>query len=164
MSIIHPILAELDHETRTTLRVLERVPNEHLDWSPHPRSMTLRKLAWHLAAIPSRVQTMLRQGTFDVGKAGPSEPPADSAGIGAALQDNVTELRAYLTTLDDETLKEPFTLTKDGQTILSIPKVAVIRNILLNHSYHHRGQLSVYLRLLDVPLPSIYGSTADEQM
>lgn len=164
MPLIDPILAELDHESRTTVRVLERLPGDRLDWTPHPKSMSLRKLAWHLATIPLRVKMMVSQGTFDLSKAGPSEPPADTTSIVDGFRANVAEIREFLTTLDDATLKEQFTLTKGGETVMSIPKIAVIRNILLNHSYHHRGQLSVYLRLLDVPLPAIYGSSADERM
>jgi uncharacterized damage-inducible protein DinB len=164
MSIIHPILAELDHEARTTTRVLERVPQERLDWTPHPKSMPLRKLAWHLATIPTRVLKMLGDSTFDLKNAGPPEPPAEVSSIVNAFQESVAELRAFLVTLDDAALKEQFTLTRDGEVVMQLPKIAVIRNILLNHSYHHRGQLTVYLRLLDVPLPPIYGPTADERM
>lgn len=162
MPFITPILGELDHESRTTVRVLERVPNDKLDWTPHPKSMSLRKLAWHVAGIPARVQVMLREGEFDVLHARPQEPPDDSAAMVGAFQQNVAELRAYLETLSDEQLKETFTLRRGADTVMSLPKIAVIRSILLNHSYHHRGQLSVYLRLLDVPVPAIYGSSADE--
>jgi uncharacterized damage-inducible protein DinB len=164
MPLIDPILAELDHESRTTARVLERLPGDRLDWSPHPKSMSLRKLAWHLATIPLRVKMMVSQGTFDLSKAGPAEPPADATSIVDGFRANIAEIRAFLATLDDAALKEEFTLTRGGETMMTIPKIAVIRNILLNHSYHHRGQLSVYLRMLDVPLPAIYGPTADERM
>lgn len=164
MSIIHPILAELDHEARTTTRVLERVPQEQLDWTPHPKSMPLRKLAWHLATIPMRVMQMLRDGTFDTAKATPPEPPADSSSIVAAFTENIGAVREFLTTLDDATLKEQFTMMRGDVVIMTIPKIAVIRSILLNHSYHHRGQLTVYLRMLDVPLPAVYGSSADERV
>jgi uncharacterized damage-inducible protein DinB len=162
MPIINPILGELDHEARTTVRVLERVPSEHLDWTPHPKSMSLRKLSWHIANLPSRVLKMLRDGTFDVLNARPPEPPAEASLVNT-FQESTAELRAYLVTLDDATLKEMFTMLRGGETVMTIPKIAVIRNILLNHTYHHRGQLSVYLRLLDVPLPAIYGASADEK-
>lgn len=162
MPIIDPILRELDHESRATARMLERVPDEHLDWTPHPKSMPLRKLAWHIASIPTRVGVMLRAGTFDMLNARPQEPPTSSASIAAAYQENLAALREYLATFDDAKLKEPFTMTRGEETVLSMPKVALIRNILLNHSYHHRGQLSVYLRLLDVPVPAVYGPSADE--
>jgi uncharacterized damage-inducible protein DinB len=164
MPIIQPILAELDHEARTTTRVLERVPAEHFDWAPHAKSMTLRKLSWHLATIPARVLKMLRDGTFDVAKATPPEPPADSASIVAAFAENVSAVREFLGTLDDAALKEQFTMTRGDEVLMTLPKIAVIRSILLNHSYHHRGQLTVYLRMLDVPLPAVYGSSADERV
>ncbi|HYC58977.1 MAG TPA: DinB family protein [Thermoanaerobaculia bacterium] len=163
MPILDFLLPEIDHEARTTARVLERVPDDRLDWTPHPKSMPLRKLAWHIAKIPTRVMQMLQEATFDMAKAGPFPPPENAGSIVAGYHESLAELRAYLVTLDDAALKEPFTLVRDGQTIMTIPKVAVIRNILMNHTYHHRGQLSVYLRLLDVPVPSIYGPTADER-
>lgn len=163
MPIIDAILGELDHEARTTARVLERVPNDHLDWTPHPKSMPLRKLAWHIAKLPTRVMQMLREASFDLSQSPPPPPPDDAASIVAGFHESLAELRALLVTLDDAALKEPFTLMRGGQAVMTMPKIAVIRNILLNHSYHHRGQLSVYLRLLDVPVPPIYGPTADEK-
>ena len=162
--IIHSILGELDHEARTTARVLERVPEDRLDWTPHPKSMPLRKLAWHIATIPTRVLNMLRNSTFDLANAGPPPPPDTTESIVSGFQASLGELRAFLETLDDAALKESFTLTRGGAVVMTITKIALIRNILLNHSYHHRGQLTVYLRLLDVPVPSIYGPSADERM
>jgi uncharacterized damage-inducible protein DinB len=161
MPIITPILGELDHEARTTTRVLERVPQGQLDWTPHPRSMSLGKLAWHIATIPQRVEQMLRAGVFDVATARPAE--AQSSFIDAYLA-NLDSVRAYLETQTDEALKEPFTMKRGEQTLMQIPKVAVVRTILMNHTYHHRGQLAVYLRLLAVPVPAIYGTSADEGM
>lgn len=163
MPMLDAILAEIDLEARTTARVLERVPDEHLDWTPHAKSMTLRKLAWHIAKIPSRVLQMLQEATFDMAKAGPFPPPENAGSIASGYQESLAELRAYLAGLDDAALRAPFTLVRDGATIMTFPKVGVIRNILMNHTYHHRGQLTVYLRLLDVPVPSIYGPTADER-
>jgi uncharacterized damage-inducible protein DinB len=164
MPIIDPILSELDHESRTTVRVLERVPGDQLDWTPHPKSMSLRKLAWHIANLPARVQVMLSRGSFDVANATPPQPPEDVSQMVETFRTNVAEIRTFLATLDDAALKETFTMTRGEETLMSMPKIAVIRSILLNHSYHHRGQLSVYLRLLDVPVPAIYGASADERM
>ncbi len=161
MPIITPILGELDHEARTTTRVLERVPRERLDWTPHAKSMSLGKLAWHIATIPQRVEQMLRAGVFDVTTARPPDAQSDYI---EAYHANLASVRAYNETLSDETLKEPFTMKRSEQTVMQIPKVAVIRTILMNHTYHHRGQLSVYLRLLDVPVPAVYGTSADEGM
>jgi uncharacterized damage-inducible protein DinB len=162
MSIINSILAEMEQEARTTTRVLERVPTEHLEWAPHAKSMTLRRLAWHVAFIPNRVEQMLRVNSFDLSQARPADPPNDTASIVDGFHKNMASVREYIAKLDPETLKEPFTLKRPNGTELTIPKIAVIRNILMNHTYHHRGQLSVYLRLLDVPVPAIYGTSADE--
>ena len=104
-----------------------------------------------------------KYATFDMAKAGPFPPPENAGSIVAGYHESLAELRAYLVTLDDAALKEPFTLMRGGETLMTVPKVAIVRNILMNHTYHHRGQLSVYLRLLDVPVPPIYGPTADER-
>lgn len=164
MPIINAVLGELDHEAKTTLRVLERVPGERLSWAPHPKSSSLGRLAWHIATIPATVQALLRAGSFDVAQARPSAVPEDAGAIVAGFRRNVGEARAFLAGLDDDVLREPFTLRRGEQTVMTIPKIAVIRSILMNHTYHHRGQLTVYLRLLDVPVPVVYGTTADEQM
>ena len=162
MGIIHAILGETDFEVPTTVRVLERVPQDKLDWTPHPKSMTIGKLAWHVANIPARVQQMLRAGDFDLAASGPPDMPRDVKEFPATLQRNMDELREYLRTLDDDALKQPFTLRHGEQVLQKITKVAVLRSILLNHTYHHRGQLTVYLRMLDIPVPAVYGASADE--
>ncbi|HEX8616286.1 MAG TPA: DinB family protein [Thermoanaerobaculia bacterium] len=160
MSIITPFLAELDHEARSTARMLERVPLDRLDWAPHTKSMTLGALAWHLAGIPKRVEHMLRVDTFDVAAAGPPAPPTGS--LVETYQTNVASVREVISSMSDEALRAIFTMKRGEQILVELPKVGVMRNILMNHSYHHRGQLSVYLRLLDVPVPAMYGSSADE--
>lgn len=165
MPIIQNFLSELDAEAKTTARVLERVPAEHLSWTPHPKSSSLGRLAWHIASIPATAQRLLRAGTFDLSAARPAqELPTDTAAIVAEFHRNFAGTRAYLETLTDDFLRESFNIVRDGQTRMTIPRIGVVRTILMNHTYHHRGQLSVYLRLLDVPLPTIYGSTADEAM
>jgi uncharacterized damage-inducible protein DinB len=164
MPIINAVLGELDHEAKVTTRVLERVPAEQLSWTPHVKSSSLGKLAWHIASIPKVARNMLRVGTYDVGQARPPRMPENAGDIVAEFQRNHAETREYLATLTDEFLHEPFTMTRGETTVVTIPKIAVIRNILMNHTYHHRGQLTVYLRLLDIPLPAVYGTSADEQM
>ena len=164
MPIINAILPELDIEAKTTVRVLERVPSDRLDFTPHPKSSTLGKLAWHIASIPATVQRLLRAGTFDLSQARPAPIPSDTNAIVEEFRRNTADTRAYLETLTDENLREPFTMIRGGQTVMTIPKIGVVRTILMNHTYHHRGQLAVYLRLLDVPVPVIYGTTADEAM
>ncbi len=164
MPIINAFLGEIDHEAKSTTRVLERVPADRLTWTPHPKSSSLGKLAWHIASIPKTVQNLLRAGQFDLSQARPAAPPESTDQIVEEFHRNHADTRAYLETLSDEFLHEPFSMVRGGQPIMTIPKVAVIRNILMNHTYHHRGQLSVYLRLLDIPVPAVYGTSADEQM
>ena len=164
MRLIDPILSELERESLSTLKMLERVPAGQLEWRPHPKSMTLGKLTWHLATIPKRMVTMLQSGSFDLKDARPSPPPDSSAGITDAFRSSLAEVKAMLSAMDDAALRERFTLTRGGEEVTSMSKISFIRTVMLNHSYHHRGQLSVYLRLLDVPLPPIYGPTADESI
>ena len=162
MPIIDSILAEVDYELPTTLRVLERVPGDRLDWTPHPRSMSLGKLAWHIAVIPARVLVMLREGEFDLAAARPAPMPDQAGAIPAGLRRHMDDVRAYFGSIDDAALREPFTMRHGPKIINQTVKLSVVRAILLNHTYHHRGQLAVYLRLLDVPVPAIYGVSADE--
>lgn len=164
MPIIDPMLSEMEWESRATTKVLERVPNEQFDWKPHPKSMSLGQLAWHIAGLPKRVEELLRAGTFDVSQARPAVTQTSTGGIVEAFKTNLANARAYISTLDDATLKETFIMTRGEQTLMNMPKVSLIRTVMMNHGYHHRGQLAVYLRLLDVPVPAIYGTSADEQM
>lgn len=159
MRIADPILGELDFEARSTRRILERVPADKLSWSPHEKSMTLGALAWHLATIPKRVQQLLAAGTFDLSSA---RPPAASDDFIGEFDRNVAAVREAINALDNDAIRAPFTITKNGEPVTTIPAVSFIRSVLLNHSYHHRGQLTVYLRLLDVPVPAMYGTSADE--
>jgi uncharacterized damage-inducible protein DinB len=164
MPLVNAILAEIDQEARTTRKVLERVPGDKLTWTPHVKSTPLGKLAWHIAAVPARVMMMIREAEFDLSQAGPIPPPDNIAAILEGFDRYYGEVREFLKPMSDEALKEPFTLRRGGNVVMTVPKIVVVRSILLNHTYHHRGQLSVYLRLLDVPVPSIYGPSADEQM
>jgi uncharacterized damage-inducible protein DinB len=163
MPIINAILGELDQEAKSTTKVLERVPAEHLSWAPHAKSSSLGKLAWHIASIPRTVQNLLRAGTFELGQARPASIPENPAQIVEEFHRNQAETRAYLVELTDEFLRESFTMMRDGKPVMAMLKIGVVRTILMNHTYHHRGQLSVYLRLLDVPVPAVYGTSADEQ-
>lgn len=162
MRIIDPMLGELDHEAKATIRMLERVPGDKLAWTPHPKSMPVGKLAWHIATIPARVAVMLREGVFDLGGARPPDPPDQVPAIVSAFQRHTAEVRVLLEQLDDEAARRPFTMKRGEQVLMQIPTIAMLRNILLNHTYHHRGQLSMYLRLLDIPVPATYGTSADE--
>lgn len=164
MPIINAILGELDHEAKVTEKVLQRVPADRLSWTPHAKSSSLGNLAWHIASIPKIAQILLRAGTLDLSQARPPRMPENAAEIVEAFLRNHADTRAFLETLTDEFLHEPFTMIRDGQTVATLKKIAVVRSILMNHTYHHRGQLTVYLRLLEIPVPAVYGTSADEQM
>lgn len=161
MSIAQTLLAELEHESQVTRRVLERVPEQHLGWRPHPKSMSLGQLAFHVAVAPGNVAELLTRDAI--------EPPrfvqpeaSSSAEILSALDTSLVRARQHLSAMNDEAMAATWRIVSDGRDVLSMPRAAFARAIMLNHSYHHRGQLLVYLRLLDVPVPSVYGPTADE--
>ena len=164
MPIAESLLPEFDHEMGTTRTLLEIVPEAQWSFKPHPKSMSLGDLASHIPVILSvwAIRTLKETG-FDVNPAaGANRPEINSAADLLALFDQAVEdVRAALVETSDEAMRETWTLSRDGQTIFSFPRVAVFRSFILNHILHHRGQLSVYLRLQDVPLPSIYGPTAD---
>jgi uncharacterized damage-inducible protein DinB len=162
MSIATALLAELQVESFSTIRVLERVPREHRDWRPHAKSMALGQLAWHIAGIPRTVMRLLEAGEFDLANARPAGAPPDDANPVDEYKRNIEAIRERIGALDDATMRENFTLRRGDRVLQTIPKAAVLRNIFMNHSIHHRGQLTVYLRMLDVPLPAVYGSSADE--
>ncbi|MCI0409727.1 MAG: DinB family protein [Acidobacteria bacterium] len=159
--ITDPILAELDQEAATTLRVLERVPGDKLGWKPHARSMSLGQLALHVATTPGGVARVLSQDSLESTEFD-RPAPASAAELIPALEDSVNAAKRFLSELNDQKAMAAWRLTKDGKVLFEAPRIAVIRSIMLNHWYHHRGQLSVYLRLLNVPVPSIYGPSADE--
>jgi len=162
MSMITGLLAEFENEAKTTRRVLERVPNEKLTWRPHPKSMTIGHLALHIAQAPGLIAGWARDGVTEfTGQPGPD--PATAAEVVSAHDTSVAQVKEILTKLGDEGLTKGMWKAKaDGKTIMTRPKAALVRGLVLNHWDHHRGQLSVYLRLLDVPVPSIYGPSADE--
>lgn len=163
MRLIDPILMEFDREASATRKVLERVPDAKLGWAPHPRSMTAGKLAWHLATIPGWIGTAVLLDGEDMATR-PKAPPAPATAreIAEAFTANVEVAKRAMVQLDDEAAAATWTLSMAGKVILSMPRLAFLRTILLSHSIHHRGQLTVYLRFLEVPVPAIYGPSADE--
>ena len=162
MAIKEAFLSEYDHEMATTRKLLERLPDEALGWKPHKKSMTLGELGSHLANIPGWGLTVAKDDFFDLSGAGPV-PPLDSRTlILAAFDKSVAAARDVIAHRSDGELMAPWSLRRGGQEIFTLPRVAALRSFVLNHSIHHRGQLSVYLRLNDVPVPSIYGPSADE--
>ena len=161
MSISQAFIQELEQEAQTTRRVLERVPGDHLTWKPHAKSMSLGQLALHVATTPGDVAQMAAQSSVQVPDFG--RPAAKTtAELFSALDESVATAKSALEGLDDAAMGETWRAMAGDQEVMALPRVALLRSIMLNHWYHHRGQLSVYLRLLDVPVPSIYGPSADE--
>jgi len=161
--MLEPMINELRQEAATTRRVLERVPGDKLFWKPHQKSMSLGQLALHVASIPSQVAGLAQLEEFDASEANFDPPQANSVEeILAALDVSLRTAEDYVASLDEKTATANWRLTSRGKEVFTVPRVGLLRTIMLNHWYHHRGQLSVYLRLLEVPVPAIYGRSADE--
>ncbi|MCZ6491167.1 MAG: damage-inducible protein DinB [Acidobacteria bacterium] len=159
--MIDPLLAEMEQEAATTRRVLERVPNDKLGWKPHPKSMSLGQLALHVATTPGSASELLAEDVSEVPE--PTYPAANSAAeLVPALEESIKTAKRVAGGFDDKKAMGTWKLMKDGKEVMAAPRIAVVRMAMLSHWIHHRGQLSVYLRLLDVPVPSIYGPSADE--
>jgi uncharacterized damage-inducible protein DinB len=161
MPLANALIAEVEQEGKSTLRMLERVPADKLDWTPHPKSMPLVRLAWHVVSIPALAVRLLAAGKLDITNGGPQPMPENPDFVGSFRQ-NIAAIRSALSSMDDDALRAPFVISRNGKVMNEMRTNVFIRSIMMNHSYHHRGQLSVYLRLLDVPLPAIYGTSADE--
>jgi len=159
MPIVQTIVDELQREADTTQRILERVPQDKLDWRPHAKSKSIGELAYHIAALPSLGVMVLRHDELDPRTRPPVPRDLPPAGV---FRRNVDQFLSAIGPMDNNQMMQPFTFHFGDKVIAEAPKAGMIRNLLLNHTYHHRGQLSVYLRLLDVPVPSVYGPTADE--
>jgi uncharacterized damage-inducible protein DinB len=161
MAMIDAMLQELEREAQTTRRVLERVPNERLAWQPHKKSMSLGQLALHIATVPGTVAEIAMQSPFSVRQF--SQASATNASeLLPALDGSIGKAKKLLGGLDDAAMTSTWRLMNGDHELMAVPRAAMLRTIMLNHWYHHRGQLSVYLRELDVPVPSIYGPSADE--
>jgi len=162
MLMSEALLQELEQEARTTRRVLERVPGAHLAWKPHEKSRSLGQLALHIATVPGGVATLASTPVAQVPHL-ENEPTASSAAeLLPALDESIAKARGILQGLDDASMQATLRIMAGDRELMSIPRAGFLRAIMLNHWYHHRGQLSVYLRELNVPVPSIYGPSADE--
>jgi uncharacterized damage-inducible protein DinB len=163
MNLSEPIITELQHEATTTRKMLERVPQDSLAWKPHEKSRTLGEIAAHIANLPGVFITPLNRDEFDHNdyKSAATDSVSD---ILETFDKNISSAAERLKTLSDERLLTSWRYKYGEQVIFEIPRLAVIRVMALNHLIHHRGQLSVYLRLLNVPLPPVYGPTADEPL
>jgi len=158
------LIAELEQESAATRRVLERVPADKLAWRPHAKSMTLGQLAQHVAGIPGYVSKMAESDGFDAATRAGKEPAKAERATGrlTQLDESLAGARAFLSGLDEEKALAPWRLSYGEREVFTVPRLGMVRSMLLNHWYHHRGQLTVYLRLLDVPVPAVYGRSADE--
>ena len=167
MKISETLLPEFDQEMANTRKVLERVPAAKFSFKPHPKSSEFGALAAHVANMADWAGLTLETDSFDYAPPGapPYETPkfASTDELLAAFDKSVAKARGALAASEDVSLLAPWTLMAGGKTIMTMPKVAVIRTFVLNHTIHHRAQLGVYLRLNDIPVPALYGPTADEQ-
>lgn len=161
MAIVDGLLQELEQEAPITRRVLERVPDSKLTWKPHPKARTLGDLALHVAMTPGAVAEFVAQPIVQAPHFEDPSPKSASELV-PALDESIAKARRVLETLDDTAIMATWRMMQGDRELLAIPRMAMLRSIMLNHWYHHRGQLSVYLRELDIPVPSIYGPSADE--
>jgi uncharacterized damage-inducible protein DinB len=158
---IEPLVIELGAEAPATVRALARVPRDQLGWKPHPKSRSLGEIAVHIANVPALAAAIVTRDEFTPLQT-PPPPPESVADFAALFESNVARAVELLGSLTEERAAAPWRVVFKGRQVFSRPRTAAIRTNILNHLYHHRGQLSVYLRLLDVPVPMAYGPTADE--
>ena len=162
MRTIDILLAELEQEAAATRRVLERIPQAHLTWKPHPKSMSLGQLAQHVATVPGSVAELAAEDIVPDPPVFSYAEAATTAELIPLLAESVAKAKQTLIGFDDAKMAATWRLQRDGRDVMSMPRAAFVRAIMLNHWYHHRGQLLVYLRLLDQSVPPVYGPTADE--
>lgn len=158
--MIDAFLMELEQEAVSTKRILESIPEDKLTWKPHEKSMSLGQLGFHIATNPGLMADIAVPDEFEFPEM-ETPQPSSKAEILTTLEEGLQHAKEILNGFDDQKLMATWKLMQKGSEIMAMPRVGVVRSFLLNHLYHHRGQLSVYLRLLDVPVPSVYGPTAD---
>ena len=162
MPLNQALLPEFDHEMANTRKSLERVPEGRSDWKPHPKSMTLGGLATHLATINHWAEAIVGQDSFDVTNAPPTPALKSKAELLETFDKNAAAARKTIAGASDEHLLKPWSLISGGRAVFTLPRIGVLRSFIMNHIIHHRAQLGVYLRMNDVPVPSLYGPSADE--
>jgi uncharacterized damage-inducible protein DinB len=164
MAMKDALLAEFDHEMGSTRRLLERVPDAQLRWKPHEKSFTLGDLSGHIANLSTWMGRILDSTELDLASVADARPasPESRDDVLQRLDANTKTARVKLADQTDASLLAPWTLKNAGREMFTMPRASVLRSFVFNHLVHHRGQLTVYLRLQNVPLPSLYGPTADE--
>jgi len=163
MTIAQGLLQELEQEAKTTRRLLERVPDSRTSWRPHEKSWTLGELAMHIAIVPGGVAEFVAQPSPVQAPEFPTAPAApNTTELLRQFDESIAKAKTILTGMDDATATATWRMQTGERELMAMPRAAFLRMVMLNHWYHHRGQLSVYLRFLGVPLPSIYGPSADE--
>jgi len=165
MPLSQALLPEFDHEMANTRKTLERVPDDKFNWKPHEKSFPMGALATHLANLPSWASLAVGSDSFDMAPEGkPLKTPElhTREAVLETFDKNIAAARQAIQNASDADLFKPWSLLASGKTLLTLPKAAVLRSFVMNHIIHHRAQLGVYLRLNDIPVPSIYGPSADE--
>jgi uncharacterized damage-inducible protein DinB len=164
--LLDALLPEFDHEVAVTRRVIERAPEAAFGWRPHEKSWSLGGLVTHLATLPRWGVAILQYDAHDVVRqaGGPRPEKTTLADVLATFDENTRHVRAALADAPDAALLQPWALKRDGALVLSVPRIQAFKSFVVSHLVHHRGQLTVYLRMQDVPLPPIYGPTADEPL
>lgn len=162
MGLVDAFVQELEQESKTTRRMLERVPADQFAWKPHAKSMSLGQLALHIAQSPGYICGWALKDTTDFGGGAQQPPPKTTEDVLTAHDASIARAREILLSLGDTGLEKMWSAQAKGATLMTMPKTSLVRSIVMNHLVHHRGQLSVYMRMLDVPVPSIYGPSADE--
>ncbi|HYJ91636.1 MAG TPA: DinB family protein [Pyrinomonadaceae bacterium] len=161
MRLVDPILMEMDQEAEITKRLFDIIPEDKLSWRPHPKAKSLGELAMHIAWLQGAVAELTQPETVEIPDFPPDPEAKSRKEIFEAFTQSLKKAKEIVGSMDDAQVMAEYTITKDGKTLMAAPRISFWRSILLNHNYHHRGQLSTYLRTLDVPLPSIYGPSAD---
>ena len=164
MPLIDVLLPEYDREIGSTRRLLERIPDSTLGWSPHDRSTAMGELATHIVELPRWISVVMTYESFDLSSeaAAPRPSGTSTAQLLSRFDTNVRDARAQLAGAVDGTLCEPWTLTRSKHDLFTMPRIVMMRHLVLNHLIHHRGQLTVYLRMHDIAVPALYGPSADE--
>jgi uncharacterized damage-inducible protein DinB len=164
MITVSDLVQELEQEAQATRRVLERVPDDKLQWKPHTKSMSLGQLALHVANLPGAIAELSTQPSFDVRTPIPRPDAASRGEILATFDDSMGRARTHLARMKDGDLALPWRMMDGSRELWSIPRFAFLRSVMLNHWYHHRGQLTVYLRQTGALVPAVYGDSADEKV